>query len=375
MTMPSAVSAGTSSTLASAPFSTGEMLPVSVTSPAPDAVTCPPARLARASVAITSPPAIRGSNSAFAASSLRRSSTSAASTDASSGEATRPAPSSVSATDRADVPAPTPPYSSGMVRPARPSWAVICFHTSVSNGSPELIRCRKDVSGLRSATNLRTESASACSSSVSISAIGVPSLPFRCSVLPLRADAQLVERGRPVDTGILGQPENALADDVALDLARAARDRAAWRRDDRGCHGVQLIGVESSQLVAEDVGGHVASEPAKLRARQLRDRAARTRRTPGLCFFSQQRGEQLHGPASGVQRGQVAPHALIVGAAEPGRQVPQRLEAQRAGPRRAHHADRDPLVPQQDHGRVPALVLRADQGVGRDADVIEEHLV
>ena len=76
MTGPSAVSAGTSRTLASAPLSTGETLPVSLTpSPAPEAVTCPPARLARASVAITSPPAIRGSSSVFARSSSSRSST------------------------------------------------------------------------------------------------------------------------------------------------------------------------------------------------------------------------------------------------------------------------------------------------------------
>src|SRR6266436_5751425 len=113
-----------------------------------------------------------------------------------------------------------------MVRPASPSCAVICFHTSASYGSPELIRWRSDVSGLRSATNLRTESARACSSSVSISAIGDTSLPFRCSVLALRADAQLVERGGPIDTRVLSQSEHALADDVALNLAGATGDRA-----------------------------------------------------------------------------------------------------------------------------------------------------
>src|SRR5271169_5437358 len=141
-----------------------------------------------------------------------------------------------------------------MVSPASPSCADICFQTSASYGSPELIRCRSDVSGLRSATNLRTESASACSSSVSISAIWGSLAAFRCSVLALRADAQLVKRGGPVDARVLGQAEHALADDVALDIARAAGDCAARRRNDGDRHRREFIRVEAGELVTEHVG-------------------------------------------------------------------------------------------------------------------------
>src|SRR5215475_15149104 len=125
-----------------------------------------------------------------------------------------------------------------MVSPASPSWADICFHTSASYGSPEEMSCRSDVSGLRSATNLRTDSASACSSEVRMSAIG--SLPQpSLSVLALRAHAQLVERRGAVDAGVLGQAQHSLADDVALDLAGAARDRAAGGSDDHRCDRTQ----------------------------------------------------------------------------------------------------------------------------------------
>src|SRR5262249_55072166 len=157
-------------------------------------------------------------------------------------------------------------YDSGMVSPARPSCAVICFQTEASYGSPEAMSCRNEVSGLRSATNLRTESASATSSSVSISVICWPLL------LTLRADAQLIEGSGSVHAGVLGQPEHALADDVALDLAGAASNRAAWRRDDRGSHRSQFVRVEPGDLVAEHVGRDDSGEPSEVGPGQLRHR-------------------------------------------------------------------------------------------------------
>src|SRR5215469_6928724 len=192
-----------------------------------------------------------------------------------------------------------------MPRPASPSWAVICFHTSGSYGSPEVISCRREVSGLRSATNLRTESASACSSSVSISAICIPLL------LALRAHAQLVERSGPVDTRVLGQAEHALADDVPLDLAGPAGNRVARRGDDRRRHCLQLLRIESGELVTEYVGGDIASESPEVGPGQLGYRAARTRQPASLRLLAQQQRERLHRPASGVQFGQLAPHALV----------------------------------------------------------------
>src|ERR1700740_1788200 len=181
-----------------------------------------------------------------------------------------------------------------MVSPARPSCALICFQTAASYGSPEAMSCRSEVSGLRSATNFRTDSASASSSSVSISVICWPLL------LTLRADAQLVERSGSVYARVLGQPEHALADDVALDLARAAGDRAARRRDDRGSDRSQLVSVEPGDLVAEHLGRDVSSEPAAGGPGKLRHGAAGARRPPGLRLLAQQQREQLDRPAPGI---------------------------------------------------------------------------
>src|ERR1700722_4354970 len=111
-----------------------------------------------------------------------------------------------------------------MIRPVRPR-ADSCFHTSASYGWPELISSRSLVSGLRSATRRRTDCLNCSSSSLSISAIAGPlshCQPFRPSTLPQGSHAQLVERCAAIDAGVLRQAEDALADDVALDLVRAA---------------------------------------------------------------------------------------------------------------------------------------------------------
>src|ERR1700758_5836930 len=166
--------------------------------------------------------------------------------------------------------------------------------------------CRSEVSGLRSATNFRTESASASSSSVSISVICWSLL------LTLRADPQLIERSGSVYAGVLGQPEDALADDVALDLAGAAGDRAAGRPDYRSGNRSQLVRVEPGDLVAEHVGRDVSGEPAEVGPSQLRHRAARARRPPCLRLLAQQQREQLDRPSPCVQFRQLAPDALVV---------------------------------------------------------------
>src|SRR5215469_2714715 len=204
-----------------------------------------------------------------------------------------------------------------MVSPASPSCAVICFQTAASYGSPEAMSCRSEVSGLRSATNFRTESASASSSSVSISVICWPLL------LTLRADAQLIERSGAVHAGVLGQPEHALADDVALDLAGAAGYRAARRRDDRGSDRSQLVCVEPRDLVAQHVRRDVAGEAAKVGPGQLGHRAASAWRPSCLRLLAQQEREQLDCPPPGVQLRQLAPDTLVCGTVKASGEVTQ----------------------------------------------------
>src|SRR5690349_19744607 len=103
-----------------------------------------------------------------------------------------------------------------MIRPVSPR-ADSCFQTSGSNGWPELISSRSFGSGLRSATRRRTDCWNCSSSPLSISAIAGPPVTANLPALhpPQGSHAQLVERRAAIDTRVLGQAEDAFADDVA----------------------------------------------------------------------------------------------------------------------------------------------------------------
>src|SRR5260221_7283743 len=65
-----------------------------------------------------------------------------------------------------------------------------------------------------------------------VSRTGGRALPDAALVL-LGADEEVAKRHILVDRGILRQAEHALADDVALDLARASRDAEHGREQER----------------------------------------------------------------------------------------------------------------------------------------------
>src|SRR5215510_14540905 len=80
----------------------------------------------------------------------------------------------------------------------------------------------------------------------------------------------------------LGQAEDALAEDVALDLARPGRDRVLARRhqpvEPPRRIGHQLRAFVDERMHAEQLAGRIGDAHAQLRAGELEDRALGPRR-------------------------------------------------------------------------------------------------
>ncbi len=131
-----------------------------------------------------------------------------------------------------------------------------------------------------------------------------------------------------------GEAEQAFADDVALDLARATGNLHA--------RGVQ-------EAIGLGVGQHGLG--SSKRRRRVLTRSLEERHE--CAAISDQVGQRVAGDGAGRRQG---PQAVET--------VP---EADDSG-----GADRTALVTQDLHGHTPALVLRSEKGVGRHGHVVEE---
>src|SRR3990170_3159192 len=192
------------------------------------------------------------------------------------------------------------------------------------------------------------------------------------------------ERGaRPCqasDPSVLRQTQHALADDVALNLARAPRDGVLTRADDtivpaRGVGHGRARPVDQ-HAGAQQLAGEVRDAHAELGAEQLENGALGPGRLAAELarYVAQPRVPKARGvdPELGeaLTDQRVLPRGPA-GDAQLGRQGPQPYQLLRIAPPAAGLA----LVHQRGHGRLPALVLPADQVLLRHADVDEEDLV
>src|SRR5262245_48499761 len=125
------------------------------------------------------------------------------------------------------MPRSLPPTASGSDRPSQPSWAISFHMASLSpRGSSHK---RRTVAGLHwSSRNCRAEFFRSCWSELNAKSIGL-------SLHPVGAD-------------LLGQSEDALADDVLLDLRRARVDRPRARPEKGGRERSRLAGRRGDLL-------------------------------------------------------------------------------------------------------------------------------
>ena len=195
-------------------------------------------------------------------------------------------------------------------------------------------------------------------------------------VLGLGADLQLPERSLRVDAWLLGQPEDALADDVAHHFVGAAGNTHARSSEDDLAPGVGApLAAVGSQLGAEHVGNEVSDALQQLGRRQLGDAELRTGQLADVDL-----GE---GPLVGVagdagpddQLGEVLANEGILGHAEVADHLDQSRHRPAAGAGHATRADRRPLVHQGRQGDRPAAVDVAEAVVVGDPNLVEEHLV
>src|SRR5215510_15217221 len=110
------------------------------------------------------------------------------------------------------MPSALPPYASGRERPCQPSWAISFHIDSLSpRGSSHK---RRTVAGLQwSSRNARAEFFKSCWSELN--------------------EKSMASGLQAVGAHFLGQAENALSDDVLLDLGRTRVDRAGARPQKR----------------------------------------------------------------------------------------------------------------------------------------------
>src|SRR5262245_46404918 len=172
-------------------------------------------------VARASPVAIAGSHRFFCASLPASATAVAASVVGQYGPGHAAWPSSSSRMAVSTMPSPLPPYGSGSESPSQPSWA-ISFHIAslVPRGSSHAART---AAGLQcSSRNARAEFFRSCWSGENEKSMAL------CL--------------HPVGADLLGQPEDALADDVLLDLRGAGVDGAGPRPEVRGRPRPRLAG-------------------------------------------------------------------------------------------------------------------------------------
>src|SRR5262249_48424755 len=178
----------------------------------------------------------------------------------------------------------------------------------------------------------------------------------------------------------LRQAEHALAEDVALDLARPGRDRVLARGNQpvqpAGCVGNELRAAIDQRVHAEHLAGGVGDADAELGARELEDRALRPRRLPAVLARERAEARVLHRLAVDVELREPLAHTRI---------VPRRAAIDRQPARdrdeianladRVARAGRVALVHQRGRRDLPAAVERAEELPLRHHDVGEEDLV
>ena len=239
-------------------------------------------------------------------------------------------------------------------RRARPS----CSNTTTQSAHAEAVGAQREHAGLGELVEHRAVEAGA-------DAVASAKRPSSSDAMPSRSATWSSERSRSIERGSRGQAEHALADDVALDLRRARRDRERERAQ-------PLL----DELVAVDVA-----------ARRGRARAGTARRSAGAPRST--RASSPSRPARTRRRAAcetlrfVSAHSASNSAAHVPELAAVRRDRRTSGARSSHEAHRvdelahergAALVLQRDVRDAPAVVLGADAVRDRHAHVGEEHL-
>ena len=174
------------------------------------------------------------------------------------------------------------------------------------------------------------------------------------------------------------EAEHPVADDVALDLVGASGDPGRERADhlEADVGTVRIVRLPRLAGDAGDLHRHRPELPGDLRTRRAcrASRPGRARCRPGSSARTRIATSALVVSIaySRISRSRTTGSSIAPLARATATRSSKRRLADRAG---AHRADRQPLVHQHRRGLAPAVVELADQPIGRDPHVAEEHLV
>src|SRR5690348_2942004 len=187
------------------------------------------------------------------------------------------------------------------------------------------------------------------------------------------------------------QPQHHLRDHVLLDLVRAAIDRSLavveiMRRQGRSVVGpdrllvpafLERLALEGERVGADRLHGEFGQALLDLRALDLEERALGARPLAAAHRGDHAQIGDLERHQLDFERGDLVAEARAHDERAAAILLLRRdlLQAFQLALRRADAGDAGALIAEQELGVGPALVLLADEVLGRHLDVVEEHLV